>query len=774
MNTLAYCDGISSDPRRAITLSMKVLLGLSAITILWLFFTNTSEAAVTAFMKAGGTGVTCAGGPTSANFATGGSPVQILVCVSAPVESLCGITYRLQAASGESGRFNILSRTATSAYGALDGAPTFAPLPIVIPAAGINLGGGTLSNLPALPATDQLVATLAISPTLNASNAAYVLSLDSASVVGIDDGTGDCSAPLDQSITASITFNRATPPAFTSADSATITVGSPANFTVAASGTPAATLSLTGTLPSGMTFLPASGLLGGTPSLGMVNSYSLMFTAANGNLPDATQNFTLNVVKANQAVNFGALADRTYSALSFAVSATTSSGLPVSFSSSTPATCSVSGNSVTMLATGTCTILATQAGNTDYNASAVSRSFVIAGPGPNLVTPSAGANGSINPSAPVTVSYGATTTFTVTSNAGYSATVGGTCGGTLVGTTFTTSAITANCTVAATFTLKNYVVSGVASPGAGGTVNCASPVNHGSTTSCTITVNSGYTLTNISGCGGAPGTTSPYTTGAITSACSVTANYTLNSYVVSGVANPVAGGTVNCTSPVNDGSATSCTVATNTGYTLTSISGCGGTPGTTSPYTTGVITGACTVDANFTASLSLVSVVSQKMHGGLGPFKVTLNPLLAIGDAIPVEPRSIGAGHLIVFTFNSPISNEGSVTVVDATPSSAGGATLSRSGNEVRVTLTAIPDNKRVRISLSGVNGSTNASVSIGFLVGDISGSRSVNASDISAVKAHLNQTADASNFGADINADGTINAKDLSAVKARSGMVIP
>ena len=67
------------------------------------------------------------------------------------------------------------------------------------------------------------------------------------------------------------------------------------------------------------------------------------------------------------------------------------------------------------------------------------------------VTPSAGVNGSINPSTPQTVSVGATTTFTVTPNAGFSATVGGTCGGSLVGTTYTTNVITVSCTVIASF-----------------------------------------------------------------------------------------------------------------------------------------------------------------------------------------------------------------------------------------------------------------------------------------------------------------------------------
>ena len=48
------------------------------------------------------------------------------------------------------------------------------------------------------------------------------------------------------------------------------------------------------------------------------------------------------------------------------LSASASSGLPVSFRSDTPGVCSVAGSQVTTLKRGTCTITATQAGNTHY------------------------------------------------------------------------------------------------------------------------------------------------------------------------------------------------------------------------------------------------------------------------------------------------------------------------------------------------------------------------------------------------------------------------
>ena len=140
-----------------------------------------------------------------------------------------------------------------------------------------------------------------------------------------------------------------------------------------------------------------------------------------------------------------------------------------------------------------------------------------------LVTAVADAGGSISPPSR-TVAHGETTTFSVTTDTGYSATVSG-CGGSLFGNTYTTGAITAACTVTATFTLNSYTVT--ASAGTGGSISPPSrTANHGATTTFTVTPNTGYSINTVSGCGGSlSGTT--YTTGVITSACTVSATFNL-------------------------------------------------------------------------------------------------------------------------------------------------------------------------------------------------------------------------------------------------------
>jgi uncharacterized delta-60 repeat protein len=82
--------------------------------------------------------------------------------------------------------------------------------------------------------------------------------------------------------------------------------------------------------------------------------------------PDIVTRYLASSSKVAQTITFGPLANQAYGAASFTVSATASSGLPVSFASTTPGVCTVAGSTVTLVAAGTCTINASQPGDSTY------------------------------------------------------------------------------------------------------------------------------------------------------------------------------------------------------------------------------------------------------------------------------------------------------------------------------------------------------------------------------------------------------------------------
>ena len=88
------------------------------------------------------------------------------------------------------------------------------------------------------------------------------------------------------------------PPAITSSNNTTFTVGTAGTFTVTATGAPTPSLTETGTLPSGVTFVDngnGTAKLSGTPAAGTAGSYPLTLKAHNGVGTDASQAFTLTV-----------------------------------------------------------------------------------------------------------------------------------------------------------------------------------------------------------------------------------------------------------------------------------------------------------------------------------------------------------------------------------------------------------------------------------------------------------------------------------------------
>ncbi len=120
--------------------------------------------------------------------------------------------------------------------------------------------------------------------------------------------------------------------------------------------------------------------------------------------PDVQQSFTIG--KAAQTINFAAIPNKTFGDADFAVSATASSNLAVSFGATGNCTVtSPSPGTVHITAAGACTITASQAGNANFNAAPnVQQSFSIA-----KAASSTAVSSSANPS-----DFGQSVTFTAT------------------------------------------------------------------------------------------------------------------------------------------------------------------------------------------------------------------------------------------------------------------------------------------------------------------------------------------------------------------------
>jgi hypothetical protein len=388
---------------------------LAALAFAGAWIPAPAAAAVTAFFSAG---TTC-GGPASANFVTNGAPVKASLCVTTTTEPLCGATIQLRSASAaEDGRFFVNARTLGSAFPDASSVPLAFPVPIVNPPAALDLGGTTNLSTPSGPAANVLLATFDLAAQANATNNTYVISLGGFSAIASDPANCLAGTAMDLPITATFTLNRVAPPVITSASSATFTVNTPNSFTVTATGSPSPTFSIPGGAPSGVSINPTTGVLGGSPALGTVGKYTFSIVASNSAGSDSRL-FSLTVIKADQAITFNAPPAQSFSPTPFGLTASASSGLAVSFSSTTPAVCSVSGSSVTMLTAGTCTIQANQPGSVDYNAAPpVSQSFTI-----NAVAPSAPTLTAATPSnGAATLSFNPPANFGGTPITGYVAT----------------------------------------------------------------------------------------------------------------------------------------------------------------------------------------------------------------------------------------------------------------------------------------------------------------------------------------------------------------
>jgi len=132
-------------------------------------------------------------------------------------------------------------------------------------------------------------------------------------------------------------------------------------------------LSATATSLGAVTFAsgsPSTCTVSGNSALMILAGGSCTLTAsqsgtANYNSAQASQSF--GVIKADQSIPLGAIADQAYGA-TVNLPGNASSGLAVVYTTSTGAVCSIAGSVVSMVTPGNCVVIGNQPGNTNYNA----------------------------------------------------------------------------------------------------------------------------------------------------------------------------------------------------------------------------------------------------------------------------------------------------------------------------------------------------------------------------------------------------------------------
>lgn len=403
--------------------------------------------------------------------------------------------------------------------------------------------------------------------------------------------------------------------------------------------------------------------------------------------------------KGNQAITFTNPGAQNFGT-SPTLNATSTSGLTVTFSSSTTGVCTVVDNILTFVTAGTCTIDADQAGNASTNAATtVTRSFTV-----NAIVPNAPTIGtataddtqaSVTFTAPTSTGGAAITGYTVTSNPG---------GITAGGNGFTTSPITVTGLtngVSYTFTVTatNSVGTGSAS-GASNSITPAAPQtitfnnpgaqNFGTTPTLTATSSAGggYAVSFTTATAGVCTVT---TGGALTfvtaGSCTINADQ-------AGDSSYLAASQVSQTftvAPVSPGAPTAATAtagdtqasmaftapvftggATITGYTVTSNPGGNFNTGAGSPIVvTGLTNGVdytFTVTATNSAGTGSASAASNSITPAANQTITFANPGAQNFGTAPTLSATADSGLTPVFTSSTPavctITGVGALTFV--------------------------------------------------------------------------------------------------------------
>ena len=462
------------------------------------------------------------------------------------------------------------------------------------------------------------------------------------------------------------------------------------NFSAPVSNGGSAILGYTVTVvETGATFSAASSPINVT---GLTNGTAYTFTVKASNIAGvgtASSASTAVTPKAAQTIAFNNPGTQNFGTAP-TLSAAASSGLPVTFSSTTTGVCTVSGSTLTFVTAGTCNINANQAGNSSYAAAPqVPQTFNVAALVPDApATPTATAGdttASVSFTPPASNGGAAITGYTVTVTPG-----GATFGGT--SSPINVTGLTNGTAYAFTVKATNSAGTGTAStastavtPKASQSINFTSPgtPNFGTTPTLNATASSGLTVAYTSMTTGVCTVSGSTLTFVTAGTCTINANqagdatYGAAAQVAQtfAVAAVVPGAPTAASATAGNTSATVAFTAPAftggvaiTGYTVTVSPGGATFSGAAGPINVTGLTNGTTYTFTVKATNSAGSGAASTATPSATPYSVPGAPTGVVGTA--------GNAQVSV-AFTAPGSNGGSAITGYTVTASPGGATVS-------------------------------------------------------------------------------------------------
>jgi hypothetical protein len=284
-----------------------------------------------------------------------------------------------------------------------------------------------------------------------------------------------------------------------------------------------------------------------------------------------------------------------------------------------------------------------------------------------IITPMAGANGSISPSTPQSVNYGDSITFTIAPDTGYhiiDVSVDGVSQGPIDSYTFTN--VTANHTITATFAINTYVITPTA--GSNGSITPSTPqtINYGDSITFTIAADTGYHISDVVVDGVSQGAIGSYTFTNVNADQTITAAFAINTYIVT----PTAGsnGSITPSTPqiVNYGDSITFTIGANAGYHISDVRVDSVSQGAISAYAFNNVVANHTITAAYAINTYVItptagsngSIMSSTLqtvnYGSWITFTIIADTGYHITD---VGVDGVSQGAIGSYTFNNVVAN---------------------------------------------------------------------------------------------------------------------